>query len=935
MADHNDPQKPIPLAQVLEEEYEKVHQPLPPDYPHHLDPRDRLSKINREIHRLPEGRTALCISGGGIRSATFGLGLLQGLAKQGVLEKFDFLSTVSGGGYIGSWLTAWVMRHPQGLAGVSQELAAAPRHALTSEPEPVGWLRKHSNYLSPKLGLASVDSWTLVGTYLRNVLLNWLVLIPLLLALLAIPRLYISLARLTASQSILLICLVVGLLSTLASLTYIHLFRPSLAEYREKWRRQEAQCRTDQKAGTRFEEQGWFLWLSLFPMLCASMLLTLVWAWVDNSAQAPGEQTWLRPASAYNWTYFAGATSAVHFLAWLIAYLWLGRFREGLHRWFMEALTILLSGALGGLFAWVALTQETPYGAITDSPRFYACFAPASFVGAFLLAATIFVGLASRWTKDEDREWWGRSGSWMLITILGWSGFGLLVAYGPSWFEQFPLTSLTSGGIAGAIASWLGFSSRTAPETGQGTPSKKPSLLAALPLSIIAPLAVLFVLVAGSSLTSWIFSTLPTGIGPWDAWNRDPRSLIEPIAPEPWGHREILYYTCATIVLFFVLVMGVTSAVISYFININKFSLHAMYRNRLIRAYLGASRLAQCGAARRPNRFTGFDPDDNFELKDLASAAPIRKPFHVINVALNLVHGNNLAWQQRKAQSMTLSPLHCGSFASNLGYRPTEQYGTNRGVGRAITQGTALAISGAAASPNMGYHSSPAVTFLLTFFNIRLGWWLGNPGPAGARTFNRSCPKISVFLLAQEALGLTDAENPYVYLSDGGHFENLGLYEMVLRRCRYILVSDAGCDEGSKFEDLGNAIRKIRIDLGIDIEIDLTPLKPDAQKRVQRHYAVGTIHYDTMTKGVLIYVKPSLTGNESVDVLEYDAHHAAFPHEPTSDQFFDESQFESYRRLGEHIALKVFDGGVTGAGTSLCDIFEAFQKREHGPRRDS
>ena len=118
---------------------------------------------------------------------------------------------------------------------------------------------------------------------------------------------------------------------------------------------------------------------------------------------------------------------------------------------------------------------------------------------------------------------------------------------------------------------------------------------------------------------------------------------------------------------------------------------------------------------------------------------------------------------------------------------------------------------------------------------------------------------------------------------------------MVLRRCQYILVSDAGCDEDSQFEDLGNAIRKIRIDLGIDIDIDLSPLRHDAQKRVPRHYAVGTIHYPAKDSpapnGVLIYLKPSLTGNESADVLEYAARHKAFPHEPTSDQFFDESQF--------------------------------------------
>ena len=133
---------------------------------------------------------------------------------------------------------------------------------------------------------------------------------------------------------------------------------------------------------------------------------------------------------------------------------------------------------------------------------------------------------------------------------------------------------------------------------------------------------------------------------------------------------------------------------------------------------------------------------------------------------------------------------------------------------------------------------------------------------------------------------------------------------MVLRRCHYILVSDAGCDEKMEFQDLGNAIRKIRIDLGIDIDITVEPLRLSDQHRSGVHYAVGAIRYSRVDPdapdGILIYLRPSLSGDEPVDVLEYAAHHDQFPHEPTSDQFFDESQFESYRRLGEHVAEEVF-----------------------------
>src|SRR5262249_11167637 len=153
-----------------------------------------------------------------------------------------------------------------------------------------------------------------------------------------------------------------------------------------------------------------------------------------------------------------------------------------------------------------------------------------------------------------------------------------------------------------------------------------------------------------------------------------------------------------------------------------------------------------------------------------------------------------------------------------------DPYGPKQPLG--ISLGTAMAISGAAASPNMGYHSSPSVTLLLALFNARLGWWLGNPGPEGETTYKDDGPATAIIPLAEETFGLSTDDRPYVYLSDGGHFENLGLYEMVRRRCRFIVAVDAGCDPAFAFEDLGNAVRKIFIDLGIRITFkDLDKLK--------------------------------------------------------------------------------------------------------------
>src|SRR5438093_1245905 len=142
-------EEPLPLCQVLEEEYELFHGPLPPTYSKTASHEARLAEIYRLIHALPEPRAALCISGGGIRSATFGLGVLQGLASHHLLEHFHYLSTVSGGGYIGSWFTAWIHRHAQGAQGVLRELTSFRRSKIDPEHEPIQRLREYSNYLTP------------------------------------------------------------------------------------------------------------------------------------------------------------------------------------------------------------------------------------------------------------------------------------------------------------------------------------------------------------------------------------------------------------------------------------------------------------------------------------------------------------------------------------------------------------------------------------------------------------------------------------------------------------------------------------------------------------------------------------------------------------------------------------------------------------------
>jgi hypothetical protein len=297
-----------------------------------------------------------------------------------------------------------------------------------------------------------------------------------------------------------------------------------------------------------------------------------------------------------------------------------------------------------------------------------------------------------------------------------------------------------------------------------------------------------------------------------------------------------------------------------------------------------------------------------------------RRPLHVINTTLNLVGGDNLAWQERKGETFTVTPHFTGNFL--LGYRDTSRFGGADGV----SLGTAVAISGAAASPNMGYNSSPAISFLLSLFNVRLGWWYGNPRKD---TWELKNPKNSLVTFLNEVAGNTNANHDYIYLSDGGHFDNLGLYEMILRRCRCIVVSDAGADLKFAFDDLGMAIRKIRIDFGIRItfeEMRLFPRPESFSDDKTRYCAVGTIHYSDVDPdapdGYLLYFKPTFyRGPEPKDVYNYATSNETFPHQSTGDQWFSESQFESYRALGQFSVEQIVPCGTTHP-KDICELIE-------------
>jgi hypothetical protein len=1043
----------------------------------------RLADLYSELHKKSdkEARTALCISGGGIRSATFALGVIQGLASATILDKFHYLSTVSGGGYVGSWLSSWSRRHAEGITGVQEDLIVAdsavrghnsPKSKVEPEPAPVRHLRDYSNYLSPRLGITSGDTWTMVALYIRNVLLNLLVLIPILAALLAVPRLFSVLLNVkwtTPTQPLLWMNVLLAI-----GFAYIGLARPV-----EQGRKDEV---------TGIGRAFLYILLTIVPLAGASMFLATYWAQHSaTSGLLDGE----RVVSFFGIVGFGAVTgwyllTAVFAMTVVPAFFYYFRYlktsaasrksgasRQGPVHIITKMATEFVA-ALVGVVTAVALaflvaiklfphplqkitdpSTITPFlRPLTDAvgqAHIYLCFAVPVTLILFFLQASIFVGISGRRNEDDDREWWGRAGAYLLFSAVGIALLGVITVFGPLLLFRAPVILASLGGISGVAAALLGFSAKTPANGKQKDDSGPTAKIMDAASGLIVPIFVCILLAAISLGTTWLAEQF-NGHKINDkaiAYSSQFQSQATTTMVVPAAHDHTAYVVkresgktaesslvdarsiahLQTIadtkpaLVWIILGVAAGAFTLSLFIGVNKFSMHALYRNRLIRAYLGASRYS-----RDPDRFTGFDEHDNLQMyelhpdivwsttfgdetafatalvnarsgegpgkaianeiwdrlafwtrarltkgkpvsnlrnelllaintvlldTDLLKLAPeedaktisgrarrnraiINKylplgedrkpiPLHVINTALNLTAGEKLAWQQRQAASFTISPLHAGSLY--VGYRRSRRYGGPDGM----SIGTAVTISGAAASPNQGYHSSPAMAFLLTLLNVRLGWWLGNPGIAGRRTHGKGHPTSSVPLLANELAGNTSDAYPWVYLSDGGHFENLGIYEMVLRRCRYIVVSDAGCDPTFNFEDLGNAMRKIRTDLGVPIDFprgEFGPRSADSTLGDGGYVVIAPIRYSAIDgpdvkDGTLVYIKPGLYQSEFFpkDVYNYAASSPTFPHESTADQFFSESQFESYRALGRHVVNEIC--GNYGAGARVATTYDS------------
>ena len=590
------------VVDALLDEYEAIHGPLEPGASRDRDLDARLRGFYGRVHSLPSdrGRSALCLSGGGIRSASFSFGALRALARAGVLQRFHYLSTVSGGGYIGSWLTAWIHRRfteerdrdrkekrasrprARRLADLAARLAALPEDGglggdRPPEPDAVAHIRRFTSYLSPRSGAFSLDTWTLAAVYLRNLFLNWMVVLPLLGAALLVPRVVM-----------------------------------------------EAMSAT-----------GWI---------------------------AAGE-------AARRWAVLAPALAA--YAAWLLLVL----------------RTVVLN---------------------TVYPK-----------------AAADVGRLEDWSRGEGR--------WLMAGTL-WALLAALVLYGPDLLRAAPALLAAAGGASGIATILLKkLGDRRGEAAGAADAPARGMRVATGGAAVLTVTLILMVVAWGMHL----MADRAGGLAPVHAL-----PVPDPAVP------------LAASVLVGLLAL-VVSAASGALVDLNEFSLHALYRNRLVRAFLRASRNEEdyAGVSDR-----AFDAGDDLPLATLwpdppVSADPEDAPhlFHVLNATLNDLGGSRPEWNERKGASFTFSPLHIGAHIAGRYGEPGPFRGGYRSLRPGpdeydpLTLGTAMSVSGAAANPNMGYHSSAAVTFLLALFNARLGWWLPapweedagsrlsrSPGPCGA-----------------------------------------------------------------------------------------------------------------------------------------------------------------------------------------------------------
>ncbi len=399
-----------------------------------------------------------------------------------------------------------------------------------------------------------------------------------------------------------------------------------------------------------------------------------------------------------------------------------------------------------------------------------------------------------------------------------------------------------------------------------------------------------------------------------------------------------------------ILITIIAIFLMGFYTNPNALSLHRMYRKQLADAFLETS-----GENKNILLCELFDLDG--KEKDYAA------PYPLINTCLNLRAVDDERLMGTKGSDyFLLSPLYCGSKLTRfVATKDTESY-------QEMTLPTATTISAAAVNPGMGAYSNPILSALTTIFNARLGYWTRNPIKLRERSKDGKTKLTNLpyvwwpMYFIYELFGNIGTNRQMLNISDGGHIENLAVYELLRRRCKLIIAVDAGADPKYEFSDLNNLLIRARNELGLAIEFreDNEPsefIRPRPSKGFsEKRFSVADVIQvweDRRVKGrwkkvkleqpkrvgLFVYIKSSISEFNILDYQElgipkdhalfkaykYKTYHPAFPHEPTSDQFFDDAQWEAYFQLGRFLGAEVLNVNLLKKELDLSE-FDSFEK---------
>lgn len=817
----------------------------------------------------PANMVGLALSGGGIRSATFSLGIIQALARaeRSAFSKIDIVSSVSGGGYIGCFLRSLFMpgsargiapeRHIASLeSGVveldSAEVAAQHRfaiRALASGPHqrdipsatgemqrnPLWWLREHSRYLAP-------NGPTDLAFALAYLARNW------------VAMLYIFLLACLALFTVVVLC------EALVTL----------------WARAGA-------AAALILPMSPVFVLVLVPL--ALMAIHAVAYWITQ-AMSPNEPDVTRQRG--NLFRPALGTCVAVIIIFFAARFLINTFPPYLPSedlrdataLFVNSLSVglalMVCGVLTAL-AYAASTAGKGAGLTSELRRRLTKGLTSS--GVLLLAIVAIATIDTIGMRLVE----------LLRGVRLRAGFGLAVPALAYLIKKLP--------------DWFG---------GSGGSKGKLGMLMGRFFNAIALVAGLLLF----GIVAVVASTLAHSVA-WGgtAWT------------DPQWARLLLFVAIVG-------VLAVLSGRASGFINLS--SLHALYSARLSRAYLGASNNGRLkAAAAGGSKVTESHPADYIQPL-IYCRADLPAPLHLINATINetVDPHSQLVSRDRKGDILTLEPQGIKVADQTVGW-------TSLGKTECAEQlslGQWCSISGAAASSGMGRLTNLGLALAFTFANVRLGYWWWSPGActassaAGPLMRLLSKPFGTFVYLFNEMTARYSRAYDRKYITDGGHFENSGAYRLIQRRIPLIIVSDNGADPSYRFEDLENLVRKVRLDLGGETRVlggeDLAAFLDDFDALGSRLF-VDPDHWtdwrDAFTRqdshafalalrvsfedaqSDLIWLKPRVQLGMPPDLTGYSAANPLFPQQPTGDQFFDEAQWESYRRLGELTMARLLD----------------------------